>query len=129
MMKIKSKTSGKFVPYAVAATGGLLYLKVWLPLTDIGIPCVFHELTGAYCPGCGITRSLASILQGDVYQAFRFNALVFIIAPLYLLYMYTYKRQYIKFSKSLMSVILIITILFGILRNFPMFSLWTPPES
>lgn len=128
-MRLLNKRANKLVTYSAMLAGGLIYLKVWLPLTDIGIPCVFHELTGQYCPGCGMTRCMTSLLQGDISQAFKFNALVFIIAPLYLLYTYTYNKKYIKLSKSLMSVMLIITILFGILRNFPMFSSWAPPET
>ena len=27
-------------------------------------PCVFHTLTGYYCPGCGGTRSLKALLSG-----------------------------------------------------------------
>lgn len=27
-------------------------------------PCVFHEMTGYYCPGCGGTRAVIAFLQG-----------------------------------------------------------------
>lgn len=29
-------------------------------------PCVFHRLTGYYCPGCGGTRSLKALLSGNL---------------------------------------------------------------
>lgn len=29
-------------------------------------PCMFHELTGWYCPGCGGSRSVAALLRGDM---------------------------------------------------------------
>ena len=106
--------------------GGLLYLKVWLPTTNIGIPCVFHELTGFYCPGCGITRAALSVLHLDLAQAFRFNSLVFILLPLYAIYFITHKKQIRLVSNGIMAVMLIITIAFGILRNFPLFDFLAP---
>lgn len=45
------------------------------------ISCPFYRLTGWYCPGCGITRLLFSIMSGDFYHAFRYNPLVFILLP------------------------------------------------
>ena len=46
---------------------------------NIGIPCIFHELTGLYCPGCGITRMFFAIIELKFYDAFRYNPLVFIL--------------------------------------------------
>lgn len=106
--------------------GGLLYLKVWLPITKIGIPCVFHELTGFYCPGCGITRVSLSLLRLDWVQAFRYNPLVFILLPLYAMYFITQKKQMKLFSNGIMAVMLILTLAFGLLRNIPAFD-WLAP--
>ncbi len=35
--------------------------------------CIFHRLTGISCPGCGGTRALQSLLQGDWKQALSYN--------------------------------------------------------
>lgn len=32
----------------------------------IGWPCLFHFLTGWYCPGCGGTRAAIHLLHGDI---------------------------------------------------------------
>ena len=48
---------------------------------NIRIPCLFHELTGYLCPGCGITRCFISILHGDFVKAFNYNKLVFCLLP------------------------------------------------
>ncbi|EFM08575.1 hypothetical protein PaecuDRAFT_4586 [Paenibacillus curdlanolyticus YK9] len=108
--------------------GGLLYLKVWLPLTGLGIPCLFHELTGFYCPGCGVTRAAKALLALDMEQAFRYNSLIFALLPLYLAYFIANKKQLQPASKLLMAAMLTLTISFGILRNIPEFS-WLAPHA
>lgn len=97
----------------------------------IGIPCVFHELTGLYCPGCGITRLLFSLLELNFFQAFRSNPLVFILLILIILYLILkliLKRFNINLTipNYIYYFLLIIVILFGILRNIPGFEFLTP---
>jgi len=38
-------------------------------------PCIFHEMTGALCPGCGFTRSMLTLLNGNVLASLRYNIL------------------------------------------------------
>ncbi len=38
-----------------------------------GIPCIWRSLTGYPCPGCGLTRSLASISEFQIIESIRFN--------------------------------------------------------
>ena len=97
----------------------------------IGIPCVFHELTGLYCPGCGITRLLFSLLELNFFQAFRSNPLVFILLILIILYLILkliLKRFNVNLTipNYIYYFLLIIVILFGILRNIPGFEFLTP---
>lgn len=108
--------------------GGLFYLKVWLPMTNIGVPCVFHELTGLYCPGCGITRVALSVLRLDWIQAFRYNPLVFILLPLYAIYFVTHRKNMTLIAHVIMTVMLILTLIFGLLRNIPTFD-WLAPTT
>lgn len=90
-----------------------------------GIPCVFNKITGLYCPGCGITRMIFSIIQLDFYQAFRYNPLVFIYLILFFILIII--RIILKIplnkelNKNIVIILLIITITFGILRNVPQF--------
>lgn len=37
--------------------------------------CLFHRVTGYACPSCGTTRSIASILHGDLIDALLINPL------------------------------------------------------
>lgn len=55
----------------------VLLVLGWFPgvlriLPDI---CWFHRTTGLPCPGCGMTRSVACLLQGDLHEALRLHPL------------------------------------------------------
>lgn len=39
-------------------------------------PCMFHEVTGCYCPGCGITRAVYAFFEGNFLQCFRYHPFV-----------------------------------------------------
>ncbi len=47
----------------------------WLP------GCLFHELTGLSCPGCGMTRAVHATLHGRLGEAFRFNPVGMVLLP------------------------------------------------
>ena len=52
-----------------------LYYKI-NKIYHIGFNCVFHELTNLYCPGCGITRAIFSLLELDIIGAIKYNILI-----------------------------------------------------
>jgi hypothetical protein len=54
--------------------------------------CIYHYITGDYCYGCGITKSIQHFIHGDFEIAFRYNKLVIVIFPL-LVYLWT---KYLK---------------------------------
>lgn len=111
----------------IILAGGILYLKVISPTFNIHIPCIFKTITGLDCPGCGLTRASLALLDGDLYQAFRYNMLVFIITPLLALYLYlARKKLFPKFNQTLMGSMFILAGLFFILRNTEKFS-WLAP--
>lgn len=100
---------------------------------NITIPCIFKKITNLYCPGCGITRCLFSLLELDYKSAFHHNALVCILLPIFIVYEITEIYNYIMMKpiknfkyKKLSYFILIITIIFGILRNIEKFSFLAP---
>ena len=65
---------------------GILYIILCIKF-NIGIPCIFHEITGFYCPGCGATRAITSLAKLDFYQAIKYNALVVALVPLFFIYL------------------------------------------
>ena len=40
------------------------------------LPCLFHTMTGWYCPGCGGTRAFRYLLRGEWFQSFRYHPLI-----------------------------------------------------
>ena len=94
------------------------------------IPCLFHEITNLYCPGCGITRMFLSLFKLDFYQAFRYNPLVFILLILSIVYFLVKKigKLIFKLPNYIYYYLLFIVIIYGILRNIPLFSFLAPTE-
>lgn len=45
-----------------------------------GLPCLFHLITGLYCPGCGGTRAVVYLLHGQVLKSIQYHPLVFYMA-------------------------------------------------
>ena len=102
---------------------GITYI-ILIEKYNIKIPCIFHEITGLLCPGCGITRCFLSILHGDFVQAFRYNRLVFCLLPLAIIYfiywLYNYiigNDDYYKISNKISIFLVVITLLFAVVRN------------
>ena len=102
----------------------ILYLIIG-HIYHIYIPCVFHKLTGLYCPGCGLTRMLYSIIKLDFYAAFRYNPLLFILFPFGLVLFINYvisllknkQPLYLKVPDYIWYILIILLIIYGIVRN------------
>ena len=45
-------------------------------ITRQGFPCLFHLLTGLYCPGCGGTRAAYALLCGKPLLSFYYHPIV-----------------------------------------------------
>lgn len=97
--------------------------------------CLFHELTGLYCPGCGSGRAALALLHGRVGEAFGHNAL----AMLFLLpCAYFLLREYLRFVFPGLGlkptvlpawagwVSLALILVFWVLRNLPAFAFLAP---
>lgn len=108
----------------------LLIIIILAYLFNLG--CPIHHIFGVYCPGCGITRMFISIFQLQFYQAFRYNPLVFIYLIGYLIYLIIkilYKKVFnkdVKIPNTILYILIIIAIVFGILRNIDVFN-WLAP--
>ena len=107
---------------------GMLY-ALWVWRTGRYIPCLFRQVTGWACPGCGISHMCMELLHLDFYGAFRQNAGVFLLAVLWGLYglLCLLFRIRTKKGDTFFALFgLIMMLLFGILRNIPAFSFLLP---
>ena len=101
----------------------------------IVIKCPIHSILHIYCPGCGLTRMIKSILELNFYQAFRYNPLLFILSPFILFLIIDNYINWLKSSKNSLykrinskvwSILLIIVLVYFVLRNIPMFKYLIP---
>lgn len=108
------------------AAAGLIFL-FWY---GNPFPCVFYELTGLYCPGCGSGRALNALLHLDILGALDYNVFFVLALPLVAYYLV---KQYIRlvfgrdvlpiFSTSWRAYMVVMWSIVGywILRNIPVF--------
>jgi hypothetical protein len=79
------KNNKPFIQLLALAVVPLLLPLLPTGVLDSGITvCVFKNITGLSCPGCGITHALFSIAHGRFTEALYYNQLIIIIAPLLL---------------------------------------------
>jgi hypothetical protein len=92
--------------------------------------CLFHSLTGGYCPGCGSQRALHNLLHFNIAGVISYNFL-FLPAGLFILYHYIHpivnrvfslKLPNLVYLKNTPWVVLVIVAVFWIARNLP----WYP---
>ena len=118
---------------AILAVGlGYAFLGVWLGGTLI--PCFIHELTGLYCPGCGLSRMCLALLRLDFAAAFRANTAVFLLlvpgailtVQLCIQYVKTGRVRPSRRQSIVIGSMIALLLLFAVLRNLPAFSFLQP---
>ncbi len=122
-----------FIITCVILAGCVFILLLTDPVINPFIPsCSFYRFTHLFCPGCGMTRALYAVLQGQIGVAFSYNCLwpfivLFITGSLsmWFFYLLTGKNPFIPMNRflrihpSLAWIIVITLFAFWILRNIP----------
>lgn len=62
-------------------------------------PCIFHLLTGYYCPGCGGTRAFRALLHGHILDSLCYHPVVLYGLSVYLYFMLTQTIQRLSRQK------------------------------
>ena len=66
---------------AVLLVLGFIYFVLDPATSSVFPQCTFLSLTGYKCPGCGSQRAIHALLNGDVKEAFGYNAMLLIAIP------------------------------------------------
>jgi hypothetical protein len=137
-VRIWSTRSGNRLIGGLLLSGMLLiWISLWIWRQDViktlSFPCVFHELTGWNCIGCGGTRMVAALLNGDVLAAWCYNPLLLVMMTGFLfligwMIIRTFYKQFRPISLSVKSrwwlLVLLILIIFLIVRNTAWYQQW-----
>jgi hypothetical protein len=124
--------AGVVIAATVLGSGAVLFY--FNPSTHGFYPvCLFHQLTGLNCPGCGGTRAAYQLLHGHLLSALRDNAL-FILALVALMARgvwfaarkMCHQPATLAVPPKALWALLVIAIVFSILRNLPVFSFLSP---
>ena len=105
-------------------SAGLLY-ALFIRATGLGIPCIFHTVTGLDCPGCGVSRMCLALLRLDFKTAWSSNPAVMALLPLFgavaadmsVRYVRTGKAAEDGFCRAALIFSAAVLTLFGVLRN------------
>lgn len=92
-------------------------------------PCLFHQATGLFCPGCGSARAVHALGHGSIGRAIDQNLLTVAMIPVLLAWSVVVARRLWlggRFSASLpggwAAGVLVAVVVFTLLRNLP----WWP---
>ena len=109
---------------------------VYVGLNDPAAPgthapaCPLYQMTGLWCPGCGLTRATHSLLRGDVGAAFGYNLFFPVFLGAIVVGWLTWMRRSlgraprVAFARLPMWLPIaggVAMVLFGVLRNLPGF--------
>lgn len=113
----------------------IVYVYLYIEY-GIGIPCLFNEITGMYCPGCGTTRAITAFCMGDYAKAFRYNPILVVWVPylfcsgIILIQEYIYDKDVavsvINRRNRISFVVLVIICVYWLVRNMSFASFLRP---
>ncbi|MGB7209004.1 MAG: DUF2752 domain-containing protein [Pyrinomonadaceae bacterium] len=116
----------------VAMSAGSAFVWYFDPTTAGLFPvCPLFKLTGLACPGCGLTRGFHALFHGDLITALDYNALIPIFVLIFGFFLISMMmvavrgRGLVKLTNSpkLLFGFFVLLIVFGVLRNLPIYPL------
>lgn len=124
---IMKKSQGKTLTILIPAILLILYIlkDSLFSLLSLLPPCFLYTHFHLYCPACGNTRSLSTLLHGDLLGALSYNIvpfLVLVVAFVGYIELATYSfgthRRLLPRRLSVYILLIIVVFLYLLLRNF-----------
>lgn len=103
----------------------IVYIKFFY-VSKGGINCITYTHFGIYCMGCGTTRQLYYLINGDIKTAFFYNVGCIVIYPAlaylyYLIVGWSFKDKKIKTRQAyILAGLAVVLVIYMILRNIPL---------
>ena len=131
-MAINRKQTLELAVVVAVLGAGMLALRLFDPATShLFPPCPLYVLTGWYCPGCGTLRAFHQLLHGNLRNAFNLNPLAMLSLPFVVYGGASYAAfqlrgrhlPHIFIPAAWIWALAVVVVLFGILRNIPVYPL------
>ena len=112
--------------YGAILGAGVLYAFLILH-TPFRIPCLFREVTGLQCPGCGTSRMALALMRFDIPAAFAYNPVAFFSFPAWFfisICAFVGRPKALRNSKNLLRILyinIVVYMIFAIFRNLPLY--------
>src|ERR1041384_7143772 len=75
----------------ITAAGAVLLLYFFVEPKNGNLPkCIFHQVTGLYCPGCGVQRSFHALLNGHLLKAMDYNLMFILFLPMIIYFLFIF---------------------------------------
>ena len=125
---VSSSWTGRLICVAVAlivlAGAGVGYYFM-ITRTAFAFRCIFHEVTGWLCPGCGVTRMCLALIRFDFAGALAANPALMALSPVLGLclarttvgYVRTGSMKPPRWVERILWVCVAILLIFGVVRN------------
>lgn len=84
-------------------------------LESHAIPCPFHLITGCDCPGCGMQRSVFSLLRGDLSASLDHHPAGLLVVAFVLILAIHLKVQH-RYTRRALDVVLVAVVLISLVQ-------------
>ena len=132
---IKELIKGKIYNNRIIILSGIFIIFINPALGFFTPRCLFKEMTGFYCAGCGMTTGFYALLRADFYGAVERNLLIVTLMPVAAIYiivrrifLFRNHKRNCRYDKFIIFMFIIAVLIFTVCRNVknPVFDILRP---